>query len=45
METLQSYAEGTASSLLALSLESLGLKDVKAYHAAYHLGINKQINK
>jgi len=39
MDDLQSYVEGTASCLMYLSLECLGLKDMKTDHAAFHLGV------
>ncbi|CAJ0628366.1 14162_t:CDS:2 [Entrophospora sp. SA101] len=35
---LESYAENTASCLLYLHLESLGIKDIQADHAASHIG-------
>ncbi|XP_036395229.1 NADH dehydrogenase (ubiquinone) complex I, assembly factor 6 isoform X1 [Megalops cyprinoides] len=38
LQELESYAENTQSSLLYLLLESLGVKDVHADHAASHIG-------
>ncbi|KAJ8041694.1 NADH dehydrogenase (ubiquinone) complex I, assembly factor 6 [Holothuria leucospilota] len=38
LEEVESYAENTASSLLYLTLEILGVKDVHADHAASHIG-------
>ncbi|KAJ3090107.1 NADH dehydrogenase (ubiquinone) complex I, assembly factor 6 [Quaeritorhiza haematococci] len=38
MADLERYAENTASSLLYLQLEAMGLKDVHADHAATHAG-------
>ncbi|KAM9805217.1 NADH dehydrogenase (ubiquinone) complex I, assembly factor 6 isoform X1 [Syngnathus typhle] len=38
LQELESYAENTQSSLLYLLLESLGIKDVHADHAASHVG-------
>uniref|UniRef100_A0A3Q2XUX2 NADH dehydrogenase (ubiquinone) complex I, assembly factor 6 n=1 Tax=Hippocampus comes TaxID=109280 RepID=A0A3Q2XUX2_HIPCM len=38
LQELESYAENTQSSLLFLLLESLGVKDVHADHAASHVG-------
>ncbi|KAK7877743.1 hypothetical protein WMY93_030557 [Mugilogobius chulae] len=38
LQELESYSENTQSSLLYLLLESLGLKDVHADHAASHIG-------
>lgn len=38
IKDMESYSENTASSLLYLHLESLGIKDVNADHALSHLG-------
>ncbi|KAJ3272531.1 NADH dehydrogenase (ubiquinone) complex I, assembly factor 6 [Terramyces sp. JEL0728] len=38
MDQLEQYAENTASSLIYLHLEALGIKDSNAEHAAGHLG-------
>lgn len=38
IKDMESYAENTASSVLYLQLESLGLKDVNADHAISHIG-------
>ncbi|KAJ1972536.1 hypothetical protein H4R35_004621 [Dimargaris xerosporica] len=38
LDDVESYAELTASSLLYLQLEMLGIRDVKADHLASHLG-------
>ena len=38
MDDLETYADHTASSLIGLSLETLGVKDVNADHAASHIG-------
>ncbi|XP_038069404.1 NADH dehydrogenase (ubiquinone) complex I, assembly factor 6-like [Patiria miniata] len=38
VEELETYAENTSSSLLYLTLEALGVKDVNADHAASHIG-------
>ncbi|CAG8754971.1 176_t:CDS:2, partial [Racocetra fulgida] len=38
IKDLESYGENTASCLLYLHLESLNVKDVKADHAASHIG-------
>ncbi|XP_030638202.1 NADH dehydrogenase (ubiquinone) complex I, assembly factor 6 isoform X3 [Chanos chanos] len=38
LQELESYAENTQSSLLYLLLETLGVKDVHADHAASHIG-------
>lgn len=38
LQELESYSENTQSSLLYLLLETLGLKDVHADHAASHIG-------
>ncbi|XP_033626407.1 NADH dehydrogenase (ubiquinone) complex I, assembly factor 6-like isoform X1 [Asterias rubens] len=38
VEDVENYAENTASSLLYLTLEALGVKDVNADHAASHIG-------
>ncbi|XP_072013524.1 NADH dehydrogenase (ubiquinone) complex I, assembly factor 6-like [Amphiura filiformis] len=38
VEEIESYAENTSSSLLYLTLEALGIKDVNADHAASHIG-------
>ncbi|XP_022082412.1 NADH dehydrogenase (ubiquinone) complex I, assembly factor 6-like isoform X2 [Acanthaster planci] len=38
VEELEAYAESTSSSLLYLTLEALGVKDVNADHAASHIG-------
>jgi len=38
MQEVETYAENTASSLLMLTLESLGVKDVQADHVASHVG-------
>ena len=35
---METYSENTASSLLYLQLESLGIKDVNADHAISHIG-------
>jgi len=40
VEDLESYADHTASSLISLSLEMLGVKDLQADHAASHVGEN-----
>ncbi len=40
VEDLESYADHTASSLISLSLELLGVKDLQADHAASHVGKN-----
>ncbi|XP_048576443.1 NADH dehydrogenase (ubiquinone) complex I, assembly factor 6 [Nematostella vectensis] len=37
-KSLETYAENSASSVLYLTLESLGVKDVNADHAASHVG-------
>ncbi|ORY98962.1 Squalene/phytoene synthase [Syncephalastrum racemosum] len=38
IKDMESYAENTASSVLYLQLESLGVKDVNADHAISHIG-------
>ncbi|XP_029447598.1 NADH dehydrogenase (ubiquinone) complex I, assembly factor 6 isoform X2 [Rhinatrema bivittatum] len=38
MQDLETYAENTQSSLLYLTLETLGVKDIHADHAASHIG-------
>lgn len=38
IKDMETYAENTASTLLYLQLESLGVRDVSADHAASHLG-------
>ncbi|KAJ1930368.1 hypothetical protein IWQ60_000389 [Tieghemiomyces parasiticus] len=38
MDEVEAYAESTASALLYLQLECLGIKDVQADHVASHLG-------
>jgi NADH dehydrogenase [ubiquinone] 1 alpha subcomplex assembly factor 6 len=38
VQELEDYAEHTASSLLYLSLETLGIKNIHADHVASHLG-------
>jgi len=38
IQELEEYAENTSSSLLYLSLETLGIKNIQADHAASHLG-------
>uniref|UniRef100_A0A6I8S208 NADH dehydrogenase (ubiquinone) complex I, assembly factor 6 n=1 Tax=Xenopus tropicalis TaxID=8364 RepID=A0A6I8S208_XENTR len=38
IQELETYAENTQSSLLYLILETLGIKDVQADHAASHIG-------
>lgn len=40
MADLETYAEDTASSLLYLTLESLGVRNQDADHAASHLGLS-----
>lgn len=39
VDDLESYADHTASSLISLTLELLGVKDVNADHAASHVGM------
>jgi NADH dehydrogenase [ubiquinone] 1 alpha subcomplex assembly factor 6 len=38
LDALEQYAENTASSLLYLALECLGMRDINADHAASHIG-------
>ncbi|KAJ1964931.1 hypothetical protein IWQ62_002790 [Dispira parvispora] len=38
LDDLEQYSEGTASTLLYLQLECLGIRDVEADHTASHLG-------
>src|SRR5215212_675891 len=38
IKDLESYGENTSSCLLYLHLESLGIRDVQADHAASHIG-------
>lgn len=38
VKDMESYSENTASALLYLQLESLGIKDVNADHAISHVG-------
>jgi len=38
MSALEGYAESTASALLYLALESIGLKDLQCDHVASHIG-------
>lgn len=38
IKDMESYSENTASALLYLQLESLGIKDVNADHAISHVG-------
>lgn len=38
MDDLETYADHTAASLISLSVEALGVKDVNADHAASHIG-------
>jgi hypothetical protein len=41
VQDLEDYAEHTASSLLYLALESLGIKNIHADHVASHLGLSR----
>jgi NADH dehydrogenase [ubiquinone] 1 alpha subcomplex assembly factor 6 len=38
VEDLEAYAENTSSALTYLALESLGIKNINADHAASHIG-------